>query len=79
MAAATEKVSVSIDARDLKWIRTSAKKEGVSLSALLSTAVRRFREEDDRRAAQRAFLATFSAKERATPREMDALEAEWRG
>lgn len=74
---ATQKVSISLDAKELRWVKARAKRAHVSVSALLSEAVRRYREESVRRAAQEEFLATFEPTERATPEEMEEIRSEW--
>lgn len=77
--AATQKVSASLDARELRWLKGHARRSRLSVSALLSDAIRRYREETARREAEAAFLATFSEDERPTPEETEEIRAEWRG
>ena len=75
---ATEKVSMSLDAIDLKFIRRVAKRENVSVSALVSQAIRAFRVEEERRQALAKLLSELQPDERVTEEEMDALEEQWR-
>lgn len=77
--AATQKVSISLDAKELRWVKAHAKRARVSVSSLLSEAVRTYREESARRAAQDEFLADLEPSERATPEEMEEIRAQWRG
>lgn len=74
----TQKVSVSLRAEELRWVRAAAKKYRLSVSSLVNEAVRRFREEKERKQAQEALLAQFEPAERATDSEMEVIREEWR-
>jgi Arc/MetJ-type ribon-helix-helix transcriptional regulator len=79
MATSTEKVSVSIDAKELRWVKALSRRTRSSVSALINEAIRRLREEREREVAQQALLAQFAPSERASAAEMEAIRAEWRG
>jgi hypothetical protein len=72
--ARTKKLSVSMTAEDARWIQTRAKRSRRSVSALLSEAVARFRQQE----ARQAFLAKLSPEERASPAEVQEIRREWR-
>src|SRR5262245_28526969 len=75
--AETEKISITMGRGELRLARTEAERGGVSLSALVTTAVRELLEARQRREAGRAILATFTPEERATPTEMEDLLTLW--
>jgi hypothetical protein len=75
--AATQKVSVSIERAQLRWAKALSKKTGVSVSSLLSEALRLYREEKARELAARELLSKFSSEDRATPDEAAALLGKW--
>ena len=72
------KVSVSLDATELRWVKTLSRRTRSSVSSLVNEALRRQREEYDRRQAQEEFLAALAPDERASAADMDAIRAEWR-
>lgn len=74
----TQKVSVSLRVEELRWVKAAAKRAHLSVSSLVSEAVRLLREERDRQQAQEAFLAQFEPDERATDSDMKAIRTEWR-
>ena len=59
MSASVEKVSVAIGRDVLEWARKRAELEGLSLSAVLTEAVRLGREAAERQARQDAAWAAF--------------------
>jgi hypothetical protein len=73
MAATTEKVSVSLATEDLAWIREKAKSETVSLSAALSTVIRRQRQSE----ALRRLLDELGTEDLTTD-DLEAARAERR-
>lgn len=76
--ASALKVSVSLRAEELAWVRKTARRSRLSVSSLVNEALRLLREERERRQAQLAFLAQFEPEERATEAEMEAIRTEWR-
>jgi hypothetical protein len=77
--AVTQKVSVSIERGQLRWAKSLSKRAGVSVSSVLSEALRFYREEKARELAARQLLAKFAPEDRASPDEAKALLAKWRG
>jgi hypothetical protein len=72
--ARTKKLSISMAAEDARWIAARAKRTRRSVSALLSEAVARFRQQE----ARQAFLAKLAPDERASPTEIEEIRREWR-
>lgn len=73
--AKAQKVSVSLAADDLKWLRQRARRQGGNLSAVLADATRLLRQ----REAQERLLARFG-KDADVPDEVaDEIRREWRG
>ena len=79
MAASTQKVSVSLDSKELRWVKALSKQTRSSVSSLVNEAIKRLREERERALAQQALLAQLAPDERASAAEMEAIRAEWRG
>ena len=72
----TDKISVSIDRKDLVALRRRARRlHGGNLSAALAEGVRRIREEEGRE-GQAQWLGEAGA---ASEAEQNALRAEWQG
>jgi len=59
MAASVEKVSVAIGNDELEWARERARREGSSLSAVLTDAARVARELEQQKARQEAAWRAF--------------------
>lgn len=70
-----EKVSISLPAEDLVWLRARAKRHGGNLSAELAEATRLLRQ----REARADLLALLGEAAEMTPEEADALRREWDG
>ena len=77
--AATQKVSVSIGSSQLRWAKSLSKRTGISVSSVLTDALRLYREEQARKLAAHQLLAKFAPEDRASPEEAEALLAKWRG
>jgi hypothetical protein len=75
--ATTEKVSVTIGRTELAHAKRVASRLGLSLSTFITEAVRNRVEEQARREAALAVLATFGPEDRASPAEMRALLEQW--
>ncbi len=75
--AITEKISVALGRDELRGARSAARRDGVSLSAFVTGAVRARIEERQRMAAARRVLATFELEDLPTPEEQHALLAQW--
>jgi hypothetical protein len=75
--ALTKKISVAVGLEELKFAKKLAAKEGYSLSGFITRAIRAQMAEQERLDAAHAYIATFSARERATPDERAALYALW--
>jgi hypothetical protein len=69
-----EKVSISVDANDLKWLRRRAKQRGGNLSAVFAEATRLLRQ----REARERLLERFGEDAAVSSQEADAIRAEWR-
>jgi len=74
---ATEKISVSIGREELRGAKVLASRLHVSLSTVITDAVRLRIEEQRRREAAKAVLASFAPTDRATPAEKAALLDRW--
>jgi hypothetical protein len=73
-AGRTDKISVSVDRRDLAVLRRRARRlYGGNLSAVVAEAVRRIREEEGRE----ALVSWLDAAGEASPEARDRLRAEW--
>jgi hypothetical protein len=73
-AGRTDKISVSLDRKDLAAIRARARRlYGGNLSAVVAEGIRRVREEEGRE----ALVAWLGEAGQATPEERDAIRAEW--
>jgi hypothetical protein len=70
-----QRVSISVDANDLKWLRRRAKQRGGNLSAVFAEATRLLRQ----REARDRLFARFGEDANVSPQEADAIRAEWRG
>jgi hypothetical protein len=75
--AVTEKVSVALGREELRLARQAAARDGVSLSAFLTVAVRARLAERRRLEAARAVLAGFAADDWPSAEEEAALLAAW--
>ncbi len=75
--AGTEKISISIGRDELRGAKVLASRLRVSLSTVITDAVRLRIEEQGRREAGVAVLATFPAADRASRDEQDALLKRW--
>jgi hypothetical protein len=73
--AGAQKVSISVDADDLKWLRRRAKRRGGNLSAVLAEATALLRQ----REARERLLERFGDDASVSSQEADAIRAEWRG
>ncbi len=69
--AGTEKLSVSIQSEELAWARAHAKRSGMSLSAVLTEALR-----EKRRAEAMDRLLKKLRADRVTAAQMAAIRAE---
>jgi hypothetical protein len=70
-----QKISISVDAGDLKWLRRRARLRGGNLSAVFAEATRLLRQ----REARERLLAKFGTDANVSPEEADAIRTEWRG
>ncbi len=70
-----QKVSISVDAEDLKWLRRRAKRRGGNLSAVIAEGTRLLRQ----REARERLLERFGEDANVSPQEAEAIRAEWRG
>ena len=73
--ATSEKLSISLPADELRWVRARARRKKTSVSALVGDAVRAYRELE----ARREFLAKLEPEERATDADAAAIRKEWKG
>jgi hypothetical protein len=73
--ALAEKVSISVSADDLKWLRRRAKRHRGNLSAVFAEATRLLRQRD----AQERLLEAFGTESEPSAEETEAIRAEWRG
>jgi hypothetical protein len=71
------KISVSVGVDALKRAKLLAKRNGVSLSRLVTEAIELLAEEDERRAAARELVASFPPGARATKAERETLRKQW--
>jgi hypothetical protein len=70
-----QKVSISVEAGDLKWLRRRARQRGGNLSAVFAEATRLLRQ----REARERVLERFGDDANVSSDEADAIRAEWRG
>jgi len=70
-----QKVSISVDADDLRWLRRRAKRRGGNLSAVIAEATKLLRQ----REARERLLKRFGEDASVSPQEADEIRAEWRG
>jgi hypothetical protein len=73
--AIAQKISISVEANDLKWLRRRAKQRGGNLSAVFAEATRLLQQ----REARERLLERFGEDANVSPKEADAIRAEWRG
>lgn len=71
--ALVEKVSVSLGAEDVEWARHKAEQSDTSFSAVVSEALRKHRQHE----ARMELLAELGDKD-ITPKDLEAIYAEWR-
>jgi hypothetical protein len=71
--AATQKVSISVDAEQLKWLRRRARERGGNLSAVFQEAARLLRQKE----ARERLLDRLGDQAKVSPAEADAIRAEW--
>jgi hypothetical protein len=72
-----EKISVSVGADTLKRAKLLARRNGVSLSRVITEALVLLAEEEERRAAARELVASFPPEARATKAEREAMRKQW--
>jgi K+-sensing histidine kinase KdpD len=77
MMRATDKISVTIERKELASAKRLAANLGLSLSSFISDAVRERVREEARREAARKVVAGFAQEERASPLEAQALLESW--
>jgi hypothetical protein len=75
LVASAQKVSISVEANDLKWLRRRAKLRGGNLSAVFAEATRLLRQ----REARERLLERFGEDANVSSHDADAIRAEWRG
>jgi hypothetical protein len=75
--AATEKISLTIGRDEIRRARLLASRRGLSLSSVVTDAVRDHVEAQARREAGEAVLATFGPQDRASADERRALLERW--
>ena len=73
MSTSSEKISVSIGKRELRWARERAQRAHVSLSAVFTEAVRLARQHE----ARLALLQWLGPKAQPTRDEEAAIRKEW--
>jgi hypothetical protein len=73
--AGAQKVSISVEAKDLKWLRQRARRRGGNLSAVFAEATRLLRQ----REARERLLERFGEDVTVSADEAEAIRAEWRG
>ena len=72
-ATGAQKVSISLDASTLKWMRSHARRRGESLSAAFAEAARLLRQQE----AREKLLAYLGDAADTTPEQTAAIRAEW--
>ena len=73
----TEKISITIGRAELKHAKILASRLGLSLSTVITDAVREHVEAKARKTAGLAVLATFPAEDQPSEREMQKLLQAW--
>jgi hypothetical protein len=73
----SKRISVSVGADTLKRAKLIARRNGITLSRLVTDAIVLFAEEEDRRAAARELVASFPREARVTKGESEALRKQW--
>ncbi|MBV9946074.1 MAG: hypothetical protein JOZ69_04410 [Myxococcales bacterium] len=68
-----QKISISVDEGDLKWLRRRAKAHGGNLSAVIADATRLLRQ----REARERVLKRFGDDAQVGPEEAASIRAEW--
>lgn len=71
--ALVEKVSVSLGAEEVEWARHKAEQSDTSFSAVVSEALRKQRQQE----ARLELLSALGDKD-ITPKDLEAVYAEWR-
>jgi hypothetical protein len=71
----TQKISISVNTADLKWLRQRAKRQRGNLSAVYAEATRLLRQ----REAQEKLLEHFGKDSEVSPEEAEEIRREWRG
>lgn len=69
------KVSISIEERDLAWLKKAARKQKSTVSGLVGSAVERMRRE----AALDRVIAYLGDAAELTAKDIKRIEAEWKG
>jgi hypothetical protein len=70
-----QKVSISVEVNELKWLRRRAKRRGGNLSAVFAEATRLLRQ----REARERLLERFGQDADVRPQEANSIRAEWWG
>lgn len=70
-----QKISISVDAADLQWLRRRAKRLGGNLSAVFAEATRLLRQ----REARERLLQRFGRDGDVTDAEANEIRRQWRG
>jgi hypothetical protein len=71
--AATQKISVTIEASELLWMQKRAKRLGGNLSAVFTEAARTLRQQE----ARQAVLKRLGKSARVSSEDVTAIRAEW--
>lgn len=71
----TERISVTLPAEDLRWLRARARRQNVSVSALLVEATRLLR----KREAMDRLVASFGDDANVLPHVAEEIRGLWRG
>jgi hypothetical protein len=72
---AVKKISVSMDAEELAWLRRVAREQKKTVSGLLAEATRLMRQ----LRARREVIEYLGGEERLTPRRAKEIDREWKG
>jgi len=75
MARSVKKVSVSIDAQELRWIQQQARRQKASVSALFAEGARLLRQ----REARKRLLEDLGDAATLTDADRAAIDHQWRG
>ncbi len=73
--AGAEKISISVEVGDLKWLRRRAKRRGGNLSAVFAEATRLLRQ----REARERLLARFGVDAEVSSAEAARIRGQWQG